>query len=136
MRFELTTSTLAISADLMTPFGKFSNINHNVSRGVACRPVVSRGVPWKVEGWVEDLGFSAWWSVRPLEHQATAALQHLAGDPRSVVACQEHHRSGDILGLAEATEWRLSNHTVRGGADENEIGRVIDAMQATVDTWR
>ena len=28
------------------------------------------------------------------------------------------------------------NLTVRGGADENEIGRVIDAMQATVDTWR
>ncbi|MFW2384079.1 MAG: TetR/AcrR family transcriptional regulator [Acidimicrobiales bacterium] len=28
------------------------------------------------------------------------------------------------------------NLTVRGGADKNEIGRVIDAMQATVDTWR
>jgi TetR/AcrR family transcriptional repressor of nem operon len=28
------------------------------------------------------------------------------------------------------------NLTVRGGADEDEIGRVIDAMQATVDTWR
>lgn len=28
------------------------------------------------------------------------------------------------------------NLTVRGGADENEIGRVIDAMQATVNTWR
>ncbi len=28
------------------------------------------------------------------------------------------------------------NLTVRGGADENEIGRVIDAMNATVDTWR
>jgi AcrR family transcriptional regulator len=28
------------------------------------------------------------------------------------------------------------NLTVRGGADENEIGRVIDAMHATVDTWR
>ena len=28
------------------------------------------------------------------------------------------------------------NLTVRGGADENEIGRVIDAMQATIDTWR
>jgi len=28
------------------------------------------------------------------------------------------------------------NLTVRGGADENEIGRVIDAMRATVDTWR
>jgi hypothetical protein len=51
MRFELTTSTLAISADLMTPFGKFGNINHNVSRGVACRPVVSPG-KWKV-GWRE-----------------------------------------------------------------------------------
>jgi len=29
--------------------GKFNNINHNVSRGVACRPVVSPG-KWKV-GW-------------------------------------------------------------------------------------
>jgi AcrR family transcriptional regulator len=28
------------------------------------------------------------------------------------------------------------NLTVRGGADENEIGRVIDAMHATIDTWR
>ena len=28
------------------------------------------------------------------------------------------------------------NLTARGGADENEIGRVIDAMHATVDTWR
>ena len=28
------------------------------------------------------------------------------------------------------------NVTVRGGADEVEIGRVIDAMHATVDTWR
>jgi len=28
------------------------------------------------------------------------------------------------------------NLTARGGADENEIRRVIDAMQATVDTWR
>jgi TetR/AcrR family transcriptional repressor of nem operon len=28
------------------------------------------------------------------------------------------------------------NVTVRGGADELEIGRVIDAMHATVDTWR
>ena len=28
------------------------------------------------------------------------------------------------------------NLTVRGGADENEIERVIDAMQATIDTWR
>ena len=28
------------------------------------------------------------------------------------------------------------NVTVRGGADENEIGRTIDAMHATVDTWR
>ncbi len=28
------------------------------------------------------------------------------------------------------------NLTVRGGADKDEIGRVIDAMQATVDTWR
>ncbi|MFW2387457.1 MAG: TetR/AcrR family transcriptional regulator [Polyangiales bacterium] len=28
------------------------------------------------------------------------------------------------------------NLTVRGGADEDEIGRVIDAMQATIDTWR
>ena len=35
-----------------------------------------------------------------LEHQATAALQHLAGDPRSVVACQEHNGFGDILGPA------------------------------------
>ena len=50
--------------------------------------------------------------VKSLEHQATAALQHLASDPRSVVACQEGHRFGDILGLAEATERRLSNHTV------------------------
>ncbi len=33
----------------MTPFGKFSNINHVVSRGVACRPEVSPG-KWKV-GW-------------------------------------------------------------------------------------
>ena len=50
--------------------------------------------------------------VKPLEHQATAALQHLASDPRSVVACQEGHRFGDILGPAEATERRLSNHAV------------------------
>ena len=28
------------------------------------------------------------------------------------------------------------NVTVRGGADEHEIGRTIDAMHATVDTWR
>jgi TetR/AcrR family transcriptional repressor of nem operon len=28
------------------------------------------------------------------------------------------------------------NVTVRGGADEREIGRTIDAMHATVDTWR
>ena len=28
------------------------------------------------------------------------------------------------------------NLTVRGGANENEIGRIIDAMHATVDTWR
>jgi len=28
------------------------------------------------------------------------------------------------------------NLTVRGGADENKIGRVIDAMHATIDTWR
>jgi AcrR family transcriptional regulator len=28
------------------------------------------------------------------------------------------------------------NLTVRGGADEHEIGRVIDAMHATIDTWR
>ena len=28
------------------------------------------------------------------------------------------------------------NLTVRGGADENEIGRIIDAMHATIDTWR
>ena len=28
------------------------------------------------------------------------------------------------------------NLTVRGGAHENEIGRVVDAMHATVDTWR
>ena len=28
------------------------------------------------------------------------------------------------------------NVTVRGGADEDEIGRTIDAMHATVDTWR
>jgi AcrR family transcriptional regulator len=28
------------------------------------------------------------------------------------------------------------NVTVRGGADEREIGRAIDAMHATVDTWR
>ena len=28
------------------------------------------------------------------------------------------------------------NLTVRGGADKDEIGRVIDAMHATVDTWR
>jgi len=48
MRFELTTSTLAIFFWPPTPFGDFSNINHNVSRG-----------KWKV---------SAWWRVRPLEH--------------------------------------------------------------------
>ena len=28
------------------------------------------------------------------------------------------------------------NVTVRGGADEDEIGRTVDAMHATVDTWR
>ena len=28
------------------------------------------------------------------------------------------------------------NVTVRGGADEHEIGRTIDAMHATIDTWR
>jgi TetR/AcrR family transcriptional repressor of nem operon len=28
------------------------------------------------------------------------------------------------------------NVTVRGGADEREIGRTIEAMHATVDTWR
>jgi AcrR family transcriptional regulator len=28
------------------------------------------------------------------------------------------------------------NVTVRGGADEHEIGRTISAMHATVDTWR
>ena len=49
MRFELTTSTLAIFLQPTTPFGKFSNINHLVSRGVACRPEVSCG-KWKV-GW-------------------------------------------------------------------------------------
>jgi len=47
---------LAIFSWPPTPFGKSSNINHNVSRGVACRPEVSRGVPWKVEGWVEGVG--------------------------------------------------------------------------------
>ena len=47
-----------------------------------------------------------------LEHQATAALQHLAGDPRSVVTCQERHGFGDILGPTEAPERRLSNHAI------------------------
>ena len=53
MRFELTTSTLAIFAQPPTPFGKFNNINHIVSRGVACRPEVSRAkwkVRWKKSG--------------------------------------------------------------------------------------
>jgi hypothetical protein len=48
MRFKLMTSTLAIFSEPRTPFGKFSNINHNVSRGVACLPVVSPAM-WKVE---------------------------------------------------------------------------------------
>ncbi len=55
MRFELTTSTLAIFAQLMTPFGKPSNINHIVSRDVACRPLVSRA-KWKVEWKDRGLG--------------------------------------------------------------------------------
>jgi hypothetical protein len=43
-----TTSTSAIFPWPQTPFGKFHNINHNVSRRVACRLEVSRG-KWKVE---------------------------------------------------------------------------------------
>ena len=35
--------------------GKFDNINHMESHDVACRPDMSRGVPWKVEGFVEPL---------------------------------------------------------------------------------
>jgi hypothetical protein len=80
MRFELTTSTLAISADLMTPFGKFSNINHNVSRGVACRPVMSRG-KWKVE-WKEDKDFERRLSS-PTESTGTAGV--VSGNDRCAV---------------------------------------------------
>ena len=45
-----------------------------------------------------------------LEHQATTALQHLAGDPRRVVARQEQHRSGNVVRFANATERCLSDH--------------------------
>jgi hypothetical protein len=54
MRFELTTSTLAIFLQPTTPFGKFSNINHNVSRA-----------KWKIDR-IQELST---WQTTPLKYR-------------------------------------------------------------------
>ncbi len=60
---------------------------------------------------------------------------------RTLIAQAEPEGAADGVLTDHRTELFITfmaglNVTVRGGADEREIGRTIDAMHATVDTWR
>lgn len=75
----------------------------------------------------EDFGVEYRKALRQRLRGLISQAEHGGTDSHSVTDQRTDLFMTFMLGL---------NITVRGGADENEIGRVIDAMQATIDTWR
>jgi hypothetical protein len=70
----------------MTPFGKSSKINHIVSRGVACRPLVSPG-KWKVEWKIQCVGPDAVVDGHPSRNPGSltrVSVRQLSSAPSSI----------------------------------------------------
>lgn len=74
-------------------------------------------------GWSGMLNHNAVYFGTP-NGRSAAALEHLAGDPGSVVAGQEEHRFGDVLGLADSPQGSLRDHLIEHRLVHSAIGHI------------